>query len=204
MNLLLHPDPVICQELLGALGTAASLSAVDDDGGFSLIAMNDLCRAYFDMKPLSGITRLNIDNVRELMGSSIPQTEAYLDRLLGNYRHVVNSGTQLSTETDLVTPLGETRWSRNALTPILDNGKVARLMVTFVDVTEIRQIQRQREDSLRSLVSGLIRYCDGCQQVEDGSGTWLKIGDYMRRQTEREFTHGICESCLVRMEQEDG
>ena len=196
MNLLLHPDPEFCDQLLSSLGTPASLASVDEDGGFSLVALNRLCRTYFGMQPLSGITKLNLENIHRLTGSTLPETQAYLDRLLHNYRRTVAQRGPLTTETDYLTLEHETRWSRNVLTPILENGKPVRLIVTFVDITELKRTQEALERSLTSLVGGLVEYCVSCQRVQDGSGEWLTITRYMASRGDREFSHGICHKCV--------
>ncbi len=203
MNLLLHPNSEFCNLLLSTLGTPASLASVDDDG-FSLVAVNELCRAYFGMQPLEGITRISLKNMQRLTGSTLPETEAYVERLLGNYRRVVSRGTQLSTETDYLALDGETRWSRNMLTPVFAGEDIVRLMVTFVDVTELKRTQEAVERSLTSLVSGLVEYCGSCQQVHDGSGDWVSITQYMSVPGDREFSHGICETCLEQFDIGDG
>ena len=196
MNLLLHPDPDFCDQLLSSLGTPASLASVDEDDGFSLVALNGLCRAYFGMQPLEGITKLNQENIERLTGSTLPETQAYVGRLLANYRRTVAQGTQLMTETDYLTLDGETRWSRNVLTPILDKGRPVRLMVTFVDITELKPTQEALERNLTSLVRGLVEYCASCQHVHDGTGQWLTLTQYMASRSDRKFSHGICSECV--------
>ncbi len=196
MNLLLHPDPAVCLGLLNSLGTPASLTSVEADGGFNLVAVNELARQYFGIKALDGVTPLNPTTARTITGSNMPETAAYLERMLANYRSVVESGSPLITESNYLTPSRETRWSRNVITPIFDGNALKRLMVTIVDVTEIRRTQQALEVSLASLVSGLVKYCESCQKVQDKSGAWLNIASYMTVAGERQFSHGICQSCI--------
>ena len=73
--------------------------------GFSLVAINEIGRAYFGIQTFRGPLKLNLENAQALTGSSLPETEAYLERLLGNYRGVVEARTQLATETDYLTDL---------------------------------------------------------------------------------------------------
>lgn len=196
MNLLLQEDHESCDQLLSSLGTAASLSRVDELGGFSLIAMNDACRGYFGMRRMDKITKLNMENVQWLTGSGAPETEAYLERLLANYEHVLKTRQPLATETDYLATEGETRWSRNIITPVFHHNAVVRIMVTFQDITEVRETQETLEKSLSALVSQLIRYCSSCGKVHDRTGDWLTITNYLSIQNERQFSHGICESCI--------
>ena len=196
MNLLLQEDHESCHQLLSSLGTAASLSRVDERGGFSLLAMNDACRAFFGMQPMDRITKLNMENVEQLTGSGAAETEAYLDRLLANYQQVVRTRQQLATENDYLTSKGETRWSRSTFTPVFNRTAVARIMVTFQDITEIRQTQEALEKSLAGLFSQLIRYCSSCGKVQDRSGDWLTITNYLSVQNGHQLSHGICKRCI--------
>ncbi len=203
MNLLLNPDHEFCQEVLAALGTAASLASVDDQG-YSLVAINDLGRTYFGLSPIDGITKLNLENMQRLTGSTLRSTEAYLARLHSNYKRVVDSGMQQITETDYLTAEGETRWSRNVLTPIMQAGCVVRLFVTFLDMTELKTTQHTLEKSLSSLVGGLVHYCDSCQKVESEDGQWQTITQYMSSVSpERMFSHGMCPACADKFQLDD-
>ncbi len=195
MNLLLHPDPDFCHQLLDSIGIAASLSSVDEDGGFSLIAINDRCRAFYGLEPLTGITPLTVPNMLRLTNAPPTDVEAYVDRMLGNYRHVVATGRQLATETDYVAEANETRWSRNVMAPVYDGERIVRLLATINDVTEIRRTQAAMEKSLASLVSRLIRYCSSCQNVQDDAGNWQTIAEYLSEEDKRSFSHGMCETC---------
>lgn len=196
MNLLLHPDPTVCLGLLDSLGTPASIMSVEAHGGFSLVAVNALARQFYGLKAPAGITPLTPDAVQALTDTTRPENLAYLARMLGHYQKVVETGNQVATESDYVTPTGETRWSRNVVTPICDEGVLKRLLVTQVDITEIRRMQASLEASLGSLVSGLVHYCESCQKVQESSGNWLGIASYMARAGERQFSHGICHSCV--------
>ena len=43
---------------------------------------------------------------------------------------------------------------------------------------------------------GIIPICAHCKQIRDDRGFWRRVEEYVRENTEAEFTHGMCPSCL--------
>ncbi|MDZ7685503.1 MAG: hypothetical protein U5O39_11280 [Gammaproteobacteria bacterium] len=196
MNLLLHPDPAVCERFLSLLGVAASIATVDEDGGFRLFASNELTRDFYQMERFEDPVRVSAEDLTSLLrGEWDPApVQAYVDRMLMNYRTCVEQRKTLNTETELQLPDGVEVWSRNTLTPIFDGDRVARILVTFVEVTEMRRAREKLEQSLASLIASMISVCDGCGKVADGD-EWITMAEYMQRHSDRSFTHGICTRC---------
>ena len=65
-------------------------------------------------------------------------------------------------------------------------------------LSTVQERLRGTEEKLAEL-SHFIAICAGCKQVRDESGAWQDIELYLRRVTERELTHGICQSCRERL-----
>lgn len=63
-----------------------------------------------------------------------------------------------------------------------DRGRTARSR--FRAVSEIRTLR------------GIIPICAQCKQVRDDNGFWRRVEEYVRENTEAEFTHGLCPTCL--------
>lgn len=197
MNLLLHPDPAKCEEFLSLLGVAASLTKVDADGGFTLFANNHLTREFYGAGHLGKGVKLSLEGVKPLLEGERNQSvlKAYVDQMTTNYRAVVESKKTISTETSVLMPGGITRWSRNTLTPIFDEtNSVARLLVTFIDVSELYKAREEIEESLSTLISQAVTVCAGCDKIAEGKD-WLTMADYMTKHSEQVFTHGICDKC---------
>lgn len=200
MNLLLHSDPRVCQQFLELLGVAASVACVDDDGGFTLFANNELTRRFYQIGPFPQPVKLTPENLAPLLhGVRDPAlVEAYVNRMKANYQACVDNRRPVSTETDMVGPDG-VRWGRNTLSPVFSGETVARLFVTFIDITEIREAKDELERSLTSLIAGMVTVCGGCGRIEDDD-SWVTMGEYMRRHTDRQFSHGICGECADEFE----
>ena len=43
---------------------------------------------------------------------------------------------------------------------------------------------------------GIIPICAACKQIRDDGGFWHRVEEYVRLNTEAEFTHGMCPACL--------
>ncbi len=70
-----------------------------------------------------------------------------------------------------------------------------RAALTLVTVRERLDESEARLDELRHFIA----ICAGCKQVRNEHGTWEDITHYLRRVTDRELTHGICEACRDRL-----
>lgn len=196
MNLLLHSDPAVCEEFLSLLGVPASIATVDEDGGFALFASNELARNFYQLNRFEDPVRVSVEDLTPLLqGEWDPASvQAYIDRMRANYQMCVEQRTTLNTETELQRPGGVEVWSRNMLTPIFEGDRVVRILVTFVEVTEMRRAREELERSLKSLIASMIGVCDGCGKVADGN-EWVTMAEYMQRHSDRHFTHGICTIC---------
>ena len=200
MNLLLHPDPAQSEAFLSLLGVAAALTRVDDDGGFTLFANNQLTRKFYGAQRLGDGVKLDVESIKMLLDGErdFAALEAYVEQMKSNYRTVVESSSAIGTETAVLLPDGSTRWSRNTLTPVYNDAyKVARILVTFVDVSELYKARKVTEDSLSSLISQEVTACARCDRIAEGA-EWLTMADYMARHSEQVFTHGICKRCESR------
>jgi len=54
----------------------------------------------------------------------------------------------------------------------------------------------EMQDKLSKVLSGLLPICSHCKKIRDGKGNWNPVESYIRKNTEAEFTHGICPECM--------
>jgi hypothetical protein len=74
----------------------------------------------------------------------------------------------------------------------------------------LRQV-RQRELELARRVDealtkvqvlrGLLPICAWCKRIRDDLGYWQQLEQYLKEQSDVEFTHGMCPECLERFRQ---
>lgn len=50
-------------------------------------------------------------------------------------------------------------------------------------------------DEIKQL-SGLIPICSHCKKIRDDKGYWLKVEQYIQKNSNCEFSHGICPDCM--------
>lgn len=102
-----------------------------------------------------------------------------------------------------------TRWLQLDTHAIVDRaGQVAQVIVSFTDVSERREAERERERLIRELraaldevdtLQGLIPMCAGCRRIRDDQGYWTQLESYIVQHSKAEFTHSVCPSCSLRL-----
>ncbi len=48
-------------------------------------------------------------------------------------------------------------------------------------------------------LSGLLPICASCKRIRDDNGAWTQIESYIKKNSEAEFSHGICPDCARRL-----
>lgn len=68
----------------------------------------------------------------------------------------------------------------------------------------LRYTQYLLEDSLKhiKILDGLLSICSHCNNVRDENGRWQRVEAYIRKRSEADFSHCICESCAKQQFQE--
>lgn len=76
------------------------------------------------------------------------------------------------------------------------------------DITSEMDRIREKEALIRSLedamanikvLKGLLPICASCKKVRDDKGYWNRIEVYLRKNSELDFSHGICPDCAFRL-----
>ncbi len=72
------------------------------------------------------------------------------------------------------------------------------------EIDQLKQHGEEREDIIRDLVKalvgikllhGLLPICSSCKKIRDDTGSWNLVETYISKNSEAEFTHGICPEC---------
>jgi len=69
---------------------------------------------------------------------------------------------------------------------------------------ERAQLTRRLEAALEEVeqLRGLIPVCAWCRRVRDDEGYWDTLEAYLSRRLSTAYTHGICESCAAKMQEQ--
>ncbi|MCX7982704.1 MAG: PAS domain S-box protein [Syntrophales bacterium] len=108
-------------------------------------------------------------------------------------------------ENPVLTRTGEERliaWHNTFLTD--EYGKIIATLSSGEDVTEKKQLEREREALIEKLeralqqvkvMSGLLPICAACKKIRGKDGKWVQIEAYVREHSDADFSHGICPDC---------
>jgi PAS domain S-box-containing protein len=89
-----------------------------------------------------------------------------------------------------------------------EQGQPERLMGSFLDVTNLKQAEKEREKLIEELrtalaevkqLSGLLPICASCKNIRDDSGYWHEVEVYLCNHSDVDFTHGMCPTCMQKM-----
>jgi PAS domain S-box-containing protein len=92
--------------------------------------------------------------------------------------------------------------------PVIKEGMVVAVAVSFRDITNRKRDEAEREqllldykDALANIktLKGLMPICSSCKKIRDDKGYWNHIEAYIRDHSEVEFSHGICPDCAQKL-----
>lgn len=96
--------------------------------------------------------------------------------------------------------------------PLRDaSGRIIAAVVVVRDISERKVIEAEREELIVELqealakiktLRGLIPTCAWCKKVRDDKGYWDGLENYIRENSDANFTHGICPECLKKTDPE--
>jgi PAS domain S-box-containing protein len=100
---------------------------------------------------------------------------------------------------------GSIVWVHLTATAIRDDwGKPLFGLAMIEDISARWLLNQDREKLIVQLkaalanvktLSGLLPMCAWCKRIRDDQGSWSDVEHYVRRQTDADFTHGICPDC---------
>ena len=85
-----------------------------------------------------------------------------------------------------------------------DMGQIVGAMASFVNITQRKQTEMEREDLIRQLqtalakiktLRGLVPICASCKKIRDDKGFWHQVEVYVRDHSAAQFSHSICPEC---------
>jgi len=92
--------------------------------------------------------------------------------------------------------------------PIREDGRIVGAVVTFLDISEVKQAELERERLINELrdalaqvrtLKGYLPICAHCKKIRNDKGYWEQIEKYIRDHSEAEFSHGICPDCAKKL-----
>ena len=78
------------------------------------------------------------------------------------------------------------------------------LVENFIDITERKRLERERESLITELrealarirtLSGMLPICAACKKIRDDKGYWNQLESYISNHSDVLFSHGLCPDC---------
>jgi len=162
--------------------------------------LSDTVREFYGITPQEGIANANLiyDRFHEEDRERIHMAEELAHGTMSTFK----------TEARVINHKGEMRWSLFVSSPKkLSDGTTCWDGIEF-DITERKLAEEERERLIIELqealakvktLSGLLPICAVCKKIRADTGYWEKIEEYISRNSDAEFTHGICPACAKKI-----
>lgn len=115
-----------------------------------------------------------------------------------------------SSDRELVRASGERIAVVKSVVALKFNGR-EYLVENFIDVTERKHLEQERESLIQALqealnnvktLSGLIPICASCKKIRDDKGYWNQVEIFISNHSDVLFSHGYCPDCAARAYEE--
>lgn len=127
-----------------------------------------------------------------------------------HHRHFVLQGQTDAVELELMCSEGRVRVVLAQSTAVrAGDGHLLRSRTTLVDITERRQVERERDRLIAELqdalsqvkrLSGLLPMCAWCKRIRDEQGAYQPLESYITSHSDAQFSHGMCPECARRFD----
>lgn len=75
---------------------------------------------------------------------------------------------------------------------------ISRIRVLLDEERKISGDLREALGQVKTL-RGLIPICANCKKIRNDKGYWQQVEEYVERNTDAQFTHGLCEQCSEKL-----
>lgn len=91
--------------------------------------------------------------------------------------------------------------------PYILSASIIMLLFLFLSLRlrklnlDLKKTVSRLQEALEKIktLHGILPICSSCKKIRDDSGYWNQIEDYIKNNSEAEFTHGICPECLKKL-----
>ncbi len=144
----------------------------------------------------------NLVHFRRADGTVLPFESCEIHNVMNTGKSFVSSDGVFVRKDGTVFPVSVVS------SPITDNGNITASVTAFRDITQRKELERERErlilayqDALANIktLKGLMPICASCKRIRDDKGYWNQIESYIQQHSDAEFSHGLCPECALKM-----
>lgn len=77
--------------------------------------------------------------------------------------------------------------------------KLREQVIALIHSLRLRQQELLETRSELKILSGLLPICMSCKMIRDDRGYWNQLEAYIHKNSEAQFSHGICPDCLEKL-----
>ena len=97
---------------------------------------------------------------------------------------------------------------QSILTPLIIAPLIAYVFFNLLEKLDESELEKRKLiselnealDKTKAL-NGMLAICSSCKKIRDDEGYWHKVENYIRDNSEADFTHGVCPDCASNFRQ---
>lgn len=165
---------------------------VANNGDLTYVLFNHMAEDFFGIPPRSFLGK----QIKPYQGKDDGRRARRI-RTIEAYHACIETKLAVTLEVEHVRPDGELRWGRHTIAPALgDEGSASHIIVTSIDVTDMKKAQQHLEDALTTSLSGFMPICAACKNIKSDDN-WIPIDTYAAEKLNYlGFSHGLCPTCV--------
>jgi PAS domain S-box-containing protein len=177
---------------------AEGIYVFDERGIFSFMNQEAERLTGWTFEELKGEVVHNKIHHKKSDGSLLPIEECKM-------LHVIKSGTIYSSSDEIFTNKDGSIFPISVISsPIVENGKIVAVVTAFRDITQQKQLEKERkklvqelQESLKAIktLQGILPICSSCRRIRDDKGYWKQLEAYITDHSDAQFSHGYCPEC---------
>jgi PAS domain S-box-containing protein len=124
-------------------------------------------------------------------------------------RNVIKTGVRYSSQEEVFLRKDGTTFPIAIISaPMMEDGKIIGTISAFRDISEIKQMEQERERLILELenalatiktLRGILPICASCKKIRDEKGSWQEMEGYVAARTDARFSHGVCPECMLKL-----
>ena len=156
---------------------------------------------------LTGYTPAEFATFQEIFDTLIHPADR--EEFQRHHQSALQGQSTSGIEFRIVTKEGEEKWISHVCKAISDSsGTFLGVRAANNDITERKQIEREREQVIKDLqdalakvrtLDGLLPICANCKKIRDDTGYWNRLEKYIQDRSDAEFSHSICPDCAYQL-----